>query len=158
MSAPPNSHAALAALADAAAPAGYVPCDLDEGFLLHVGPLWTRPAPDGAGFSLAFRATPAHANRYGVVHGGMLATLADTAIGANLARTGVGVDTTLTLNLSLDYLGAARLGDWVEAHVRMTKQHGQVRFGQCEVQVAGQLLVRASAVFTTRNKALQSVG
>jgi acyl-coenzyme A thioesterase 13 len=154
----PSSHAALAALADAAPPTGYVPCDLDEGFLLHVGPLWTRPAPEAAGFSLAFRATPAHANRYGVVHGGMLATLADTAIGANLARTGAGVDTTLTLNLSLDYLGAARLGDWVEAHVRMTKQHGQVRFGQCEVQVAGQLLVRASAVFTVRNKPAQSTG
>ena len=158
MSTPPSSHALLAAQADAAAPAGYAPSDLDEGFLLHVGPLFTRPAPDGQGFSLAFRAAPAHANRYGVVHGGMLATLADTAIGANLARTGAGVDTTLTLNLSLDYIGAARLGDWVEAHVRMTKQHGQVRFGQCEVKVGEQLLVRASAVFTVRNKPAQSTG
>ncbi len=79
-------------------PDGFVPSDLTEGLLVHVGPLYMRPATTTAatGFVLAFRAFAQHANRYGVVHGGMLATLADTAIGANLARTSGQVDTTLT--------------------------------------------------------------
>jgi acyl-coenzyme A thioesterase PaaI-like protein len=131
-------------------PPGFEPSDLVEGFLVHVGPLYARPdAGGGPCFVLGFRAGPVHANRYGVVHGGMLATLADVAIGANLARTGGddGVETTLTLNLSLDYLEAARIGDWIEAHVVLTKARGRVRYGQCDVRCGDRHLVRASAVF-----------
>lgn len=132
-------------------PDGYVPSDLVEEFLVHVGPLYARAAttPTGLPFALAFRAAALHANRYGVVHGGMLATLADTAIGANLARTGAGaqVDTTLTLNLSLDYIAAGKVGDWIEAHVSLTKERGRVRFGHCDVRCGDALLMRASAVF-----------
>ncbi|MDB5848744.1 MAG: esterase [Rhodoferax sp.] len=137
-------------------PEGFTAADLPEGFLEHVGPLYTRADAGGAGtFVLAFRAGPQHVNRYGVVHGGMLATLADTAIGANLARTGNGVDTTLTVSLSLDYLAGGRVGDWIEAHVLLTKPRGRVRFGQCEVRCGASLLVRASAVFSARE--VQSV-
>jgi uncharacterized protein (TIGR00369 family) len=129
-------------------PEGFMPSDLIEGFLVHVGPLYARPTSDqSASFILAFRAEAQHANRYGVVHGGMLATLADTAIGANLARTGTTVETTLTLNLTLDYIAGARIDDWLEAHVVLTKERGKVRFGECEVRCDERLLVRASAVF-----------
>jgi acyl-coenzyme A thioesterase 13 len=128
-------------------PAGFTPSDLHEGFLDHVGPLFTKSAPGSSHFVLAFRAETRHANRYGVVHGGMLATLADVAIGAHLARTGDGVETTLTVNLKLDYIAAARLGDWIEAHVELTKQRGRVRFGECAIRCGDQVLVRASAVF-----------
>ena len=86
-------------------------------------------------------------NRYGVVHGGMLATLADTAIGANLARTGSQVETTLTLNVNLDFIAAAQVGDWIEAHVHLTKERGRVRFGDCELRVTERVVLRASAVF-----------
>ena len=131
-------------------PEGFDDCDLIEGFLIHVGPLYTKPAmaqAHGGPFVLAFRAQAHHANRYGVVHGGMLATLADTAIGANLARTGAAVDTTLTLSLTLDYIASAVVGDWIEAHVELSKDRGRVRFGQCDVRCGTRSLVRASAVF-----------
>lgn len=129
-------------------PADFFPSDLHEGFLDHVGPLFMKTAGHGPnGFVLAFRADTRHANRYGVVHGGMLATLADVAVGANLARTGEGVDTTLTLNLALDYIAAGQLGDWIEAHVTLTKERGRVRFGECGIRCGDRLLVRASAVF-----------
>ena len=130
-------------------PDGFVPSDLAECFLVHVGPLYMRPDATiaGIGFVLAFRASPQHTNRYGVVHGGMLATLADTAIGANLALARGQVDTTLTLNLNLDFIAAARVGEWVEAHVHLTKEQGRVRFGDCELRVAERVVLRASAVF-----------
>ena len=129
-------------------PPGFEPSDLVEGFLIHVGPLYARPdAGNGNCTVFGFRALPLHANRYGVVHGGMLATLADVAIGANLARTGDDVETTLTLNLSLDYLEAARVGDWIEAHVILTKERGRIRYGQCQLLCGDRQLVRGSAVF-----------
>jgi len=101
----------------------------------------------GATFVLAFRAAPQHANRYGVVHGGMLATLADTAIGANLSRTGGQVETLLTLSLNIDFIAAAQVGDWIEAHTHLTKERGRVRFGNCELRVAQRVVLRANAVF-----------
>lgn len=134
-------------------PEGFTHAELLEGFLEHVGPLYAKFDPAGkAPFVLAFRAGPQHINRHGVVHGGMLATLADTAIGANLIHAaeiaGKSREATLTVNLSLDYLAGGRVGDWIEAHVFLTKSRGRIRFGQCEVRSGDLLLVRGSAVFT----------
>jgi len=56
---------------------------------------------------------PQHANALGIVHGGMLAAFLDSAMGTAvwhaLGRRSV------TLRLSLDYLGPARVGDWLQA-------------------------------------------
>lgn len=127
-------------------PAGYVLSPPDAGFLSIVGPLYERPTGDGL-FVLALRAGKAHQNRYGVVHGGMLSTLADVAIGVNLARAGKGTVTQLTLNLSIDFIDAAHTGDWIEAHVRLTKTGGRVCFGDCELRVGDRIVTRAHATF-----------
>ena len=54
-----------------------------------------------------------HANALGIVHGGMLAAFLDSAMGRavwhTLRRRSV------TLRLSVDYLGPARVGDWLQA-------------------------------------------
>ena len=54
-----------------------------------------------------------HANSLGIVHGGMLAAFLDSAMGTavfhDIERRAV------TLKLSLDYLGPARIGDWLQA-------------------------------------------
>jgi uncharacterized protein (TIGR00369 family) len=125
---------------------GFEDAPLDEGFLDSIGPLYAKREADGT-FVLAFRATPGHANRQGSVHGGMLATLADTAIGMNLARVTPNIETTLTLTLAMDYIGVAAAGDWVEARVTLTKVAGRVRFGDCEITVEGRVVARGHAVF-----------
>ena len=64
-----------------------------------------------------------------------------------MARTGGQVETTLTLNLNLDFIAPAQVGEWIEAHVHLTKERGRVRFGDCELRVGVRTLLRASAVF-----------
>ncbi len=130
----------------AAVPAGWEPAPLDEGYLNLVGPLYAQRAGDGA-YRIAFRAGAAHLNRYGVVHGGMLATLADVAIGMNLARVTEAVETALTLNLAMDFVDASGSGDWIEAHVALTKRTGRVRFGDCELRVGARVIARCHATF-----------
>ena len=60
-----------------------------------------------------FRPGPHHANALGIVHGGMLAAFLDSAMGTavwhQLERRSV------TLRLSLDYLGPGKVGDWLQA-------------------------------------------
>ena len=51
----------------------------DDGFIGHVGGLWRRNVA-GVG-QVAFIAQEIHANRNGVVHGGMLMTFVDRALG-----------------------------------------------------------------------------
>jgi len=60
-----------------------------------------------------FRPGPQHANGLGIVHGGMLAAFLDSAMGTavwhQLERRSV------TLRLSIDYLGPGKVGDWLQA-------------------------------------------
>ncbi len=143
--------AALAA-APVAAPAGFLPCVLDEAFLHHVGPLHQRPGQEGH-HVIAFRAAPVHLNRFGVVHGGMLASLADVAIGMNAARVAAGVDDAVTLTLTVDYIEGACAGQWIEAHTVLRKRAGRVRFGDCDVLADGRLVARGHATFYVRKPA-----
>ncbi|HYX03409.1 MAG TPA: PaaI family thioesterase [Reyranella sp.] len=61
----------------------------------------------------AFRPGPQHANALGIVHGGMLAAFLDSAMGTAvfhaLERRSV------TVRLTIDYLGPGRVGDWLQA-------------------------------------------
>jgi acyl-coenzyme A thioesterase PaaI-like protein len=56
---------------------GWIP-EPPEGFIGLVGPIWR--SPDVVGHFRLLTA-PKHQNRNGVVHGGMLMTLADRAMG-----------------------------------------------------------------------------
>jgi len=130
-------------------PPGYAIAPLDEGFLNLVGPLYGAQDRDGV-WVIALMAGAQHANRYGVVHGGLLATLADVAIGMNLSRAGAMHVDVFTVHLSMDFLGHCSAGDWVEAHVALTKLRGKVRFGDCRLMVGDRMVARGSAVFYTK--------
>jgi acyl-coenzyme A thioesterase 13 len=53
----------------------------------------------------------------------------------------------VTANLTLDFAGTARIGDWLEAHVEVLKQGSRLAFANCYITVDEQRIVRASAVF-----------
>jgi acyl-coenzyme A thioesterase 13 len=88
-----------------------------------------------------------HCNARGTVHGGILATLADIALGYTMAFSCTPPANLVTANLTLDFAGAAKIGDWLEAHVDVQKQGSRLSFANCYISVNGQRIVRASAVF-----------
>ncbi len=129
-------------------PEGYVPIVMVEAFTTRIGPIYSRQTGDN--IQLGFRVEESHLNIEQVVHGGMLATIADQAIGINIAHgTGSEYD-VLTMHLSVDYIGPAYLGDWVEATAKLTKEGGRIRFGNCELRAGGRLLLTGSAIFAAR--------
>ena len=110
-----------------------------------IGPLYSRG--EGRERVLGLRAEAKHCNSRGTVHGGILATLADVALGYTMAFATDPPGNLVTANLSLDYAGTAKAGDWLEVHVDVQKQGNRLSFANCYIVVAGERIVRASAVF-----------
>ena len=133
-----------------AIPDGYRAIERLSPFNALVGPLYERR--DGETVSIGLRIEAKHANSRGVCHGGVLATLADLALGyAMLARSG-DQGSFVTAQLSVDYAGAARKGDWVESAVEIQRVGARLAFANCYLVAGGRPIVRASAIFARDGK------
>ena len=133
-----------------AIPEGFRAIERLSPFNALVGPLYERR--DGEAVSIALRIEQKHTNSRGVCHGGVLATLADLALGyAMLARSG-DKGSFVTAQLSVDYAGAARAGDWVESQVEIQRVGARLAFANCYLVSSGKPIVRASAIFARDGK------
>lgn len=113
------------------------------GFIERVGPLWVRR--DGDGWAYGIVAGPEHLNPAGVVHGGLLATLADHALSA-IAWQAIGRRPCVTVQLDTQYVASARAGQFLEARGRVVRATGSLVFMQGQVIAEGVELVTASSV------------
>ena len=110
-----------------------------------VGPLYERR--DGDAVSIGVTIGEKHTNSRGICHGGVLATLADLALGyAMLAKSG-DRGSFVTAHLAVDYAGSARPGDWIESKVEIQRVGSRLAFANCYLLSGGQPIVRASAIF-----------
>jgi len=115
-----------------------------------VGPLYERRDGDAVSIGLAIEAK--HTNSRGVCHGGVLATLADLALGyAMLARSG-DKGSFVTAHLAVDYAGAAKLGQWIESKVEIQHVGTRLAFANCYLVAGAKPIVRASAIFARDGK------
>jgi uncharacterized protein (TIGR00369 family) len=118
-----------------------------------VGPFYERRR--GTEVSLGLRIEERHANSRGICHGGLLATLADLALGYSALAIG-GPDgnkqSFVTVSLSLDFAGSALPGDWVESEVEVQKTGSRLAFANCYLVANGLRIVRASAIFALSGK------
>src|SRR4051812_43106256 len=89
-----------------------------------------------------------HANAGGAVHGGLLATLCDTAVGHAIRDEADGIDGAVTVSLTVDYLAPAQPGALLEARTEVEKLGGRLAFADCSVRAEGREVVRARAVFS----------
>ncbi|HET7364530.1 MAG TPA: PaaI family thioesterase [Burkholderiales bacterium] len=127
------------------APEGYQPLFRTSPYVELIGPLYSRG--EGAALQIGLRAERKHCNQRGTVHGGVLAALADIALGYAMAFATTPPANLVTANLSLDFAGAAREGDWLETRVDIQKHGGRLAFGNCYITRDAERIVRASAVF-----------
>ena len=126
-------------------PDGFRPIPRLSPFNALVGPLYERR--NGEAVSIALRVEEKHTNSRGICHGGVLATLADLALGyAMLARTGSD-RAFLTAHLSVDYAGSAKLGDWIESQIEVQRVGARLAFANGYLVADGKRIVRASALF-----------
>ena len=126
-------------------PEGFAPLGRLSPVIEMIGPVYRRG--EGAGLVLGLRAERKHCNMRGTVHGGILATLADVALGYALAFSTEPPTAAVTASLSLDFAGSAKVGDWLEAALDFHKLGKRLAFANCYISAEGQRVARASAVF-----------
>lgn len=127
-------------------PAGFDPLVRSGAWSSGLGPLYRRIRDDGA-WVVGLVVDERHLNMQGMAHGGMLATLADSALGMNIAVARGTREAQVTVSLTMDFLSGARRGDWLEAHVDITRMGRTMAFASCELRVGERRVLRSSAVF-----------
>jgi uncharacterized protein (TIGR00369 family) len=136
-------------------PEGFKPLFRSSPVLELIGPLYGRG--EGRDLEIGLRVEKKHCNARGTVHGGILATLADVALGYAMAFSTQPPTGAVTANLSLDFAGTAKVGDWLQTSVDIQKQGSQLAFANCYIAAGAERIVRASAVFLVTG-ALDSAG
>ena len=92
-----------------------------------------------------------HCNSRGLVHGGFIAALADNTMGYTAGQAmradGRKITSLVTINLAVDYLGSAKLGQWMSWEPDLLKATRSVAFVTALIKADGSLVARANATF-----------
>lgn len=130
-----------------------------EGFVPHFRkspltdpwePIFSRRTDDRVIMGLYTR--EAHTNSRGMVHGGLIAAIADNAMGLSCgqAMTAEGRKPEhglVTVSMAIDYVGAAKLGQWLAVDTQYVKTGKTLCFAQAFVTADGEVIARADARF-----------
>jgi uncharacterized protein (TIGR00369 family) len=129
---------------DDAPPPGYAVV-FRAPFINHVGPIFQALENAPGTMLLGLRVAEVHSNTMGFMHGGMIATLADSCMGRmlqySLNRRGV------TLKMTMEYLNTVSQGDFLEAHGRVMGHDETAVWLEVDLKVGAALKARSSGVF-----------
>jgi uncharacterized protein (TIGR00369 family) len=127
-----------------APPPGFKQTHLIDPFELHVGPVYEQGEPGAKRFG--FRVDARHVNMRGVIHGGMLMTFADAALG-QAAWDACDHAACVTLNMQSQFLAPAKEGDWIEVAPVLTRRTRSLIFLRGDFTVDGAPIYSVSSVW-----------
>ena len=130
-------------------PPGFVHV-LRAPFVNHVGPLLQRQENAPGVMTLGLWVERVHTNTMGFMHGGMIATICDSA----MARATIGAVSrrTVTLRMGMEFFDPVKNGAWLEAHARLVDHDEDVARTECLILVGGQTCARSTGVFRLLRK------
>lgn len=128
-----------------AIPPGFVPIGPSSPFNELAGPFYAKR--DGAAFTIGMVVEPKHQNSRGIVHGGMICTLIDFAMGYAARYATDPPRSLVTTSLSVDFAANARPGDWIEARTDVMRPGTRVAFINCFVHLGELRIARGSGTF-----------
>lgn len=92
------------------------------------------------------RIGPEHANDRGAAHGGVLMTVADLVLGYTTAFASDPPLPLTTASMSVDFVGAAQVGEWLEGRAEIIRTGWSLVSATCYLAVGDRRVVRASSV------------
>jgi uncharacterized protein (TIGR00369 family) len=130
--------------------------DIPEGFEPHFRkspftdpwePLYSRRTDKAV--IMGLRLAKPHTNARGLIHGGLIASLADNAMGyscAQVARLDA-ASSLVTIGLAVDFVGSAQLGQWLAVEPEVIRTGSTICFAQCLVKADDAVIARGNATF-----------
>jgi acyl-coenzyme A thioesterase 13 len=126
-------------------PEGFAALERRSPFVEPMGPFFRKV--DGRTLILGVRIEPRHTNARGLVHGGLIATMADLALGYSLALAESPPENAVTASLTTDLFGGAEIGAWLEVRAVAKRVGGSLAFCAGEVLTDGVPIAQATGVY-----------
>ena len=137
--------------------------DIPDGFepLLRKSPLTEPWEPlysknSDKAVIIGLRLARPHTSGRGLIHGGLIAALADNAMGYSCALMTNWTTSFVTVSLSVDFVGSAEIGQWCAIESDVIRTGKTICFAQCLVKADDAVIARASGTFRVVPKPTQT--
>lgn len=128
--------------------------EIPEGFERHFRqspltdpwePLYSRRTEKAV--IIGLRLAKPHTNGRGLIHGGLIATLADNAMGYSCAQQTGWTTSLVTISLAVDFVGTAEVGQWLAVESDVIKTGSTICFAQSLIKANDVVIARANGTF-----------
>ena len=126
-------------------PTGFTISKRSSNLLELLGPFFESGA--GSEYRLGLRVDERHSNRKRFCHGALLALLADVHLGRLCAMSADPPLALVTSGLTLNYLSAAKVGDWLEASGQVDRVGRTLAHSTGVILANGKPVLRACGTF-----------
>jgi uncharacterized protein (TIGR00369 family) len=96
---------------------------------------------------IGLRLAKPHTNGRGLIHGGLIAALADNAMGYSCAQVTGWTTTFVTISLAVDFVGTAEIGQWCTVESEVIKTGRTICFAQSLIKADDAVIARANGTF-----------
>ena len=96
---------------------------------------------------IGLRLAKVHTNSRGLAHGGLIAALADNSMGYSCGQVMGWTTSYVTVSLNVDYVGSAKIGQWLAVECDVIKTGSTLCFAQSLIKADDAVIARASATF-----------
>ena len=134
---------------DVSAPDGWAVVPFEDDFQRYNGPYFLKQTfepTEEEPLRFAFRVGRHNCNFAGTCHGGMIAASLDIAMGRSMAKA-CGAEHAPTVTMTVDYMRAGQLGDWIESRVRILRKTRSLVFVDATLVGPQGVVARGNAVF-----------
>jgi uncharacterized protein (TIGR00369 family) len=128
--------------------------DIPEGFEPHFRkspftdpwePLYSKKTDKSV--SMGLRLARPHTNSRGLIHGGLIASLADNSMGYSCGQAMGWTTSFVTVSLAVDYIGSAQIGQWLAVECEVIKTGSTLCFAQSLIKADNVAIARANGTF-----------
>src|ERR1700760_2074921 len=126
-------------------PAGFEPQSRRSPLTDPWEPIYLKQTADA--LILGLRMATPHTNAPGFVHGGLIAALADKAMGHSCGHKMGGSHSLVTVGMSIDFISSAQIGQWLTVETEVIRTGATLCFALCFVTSDDAVIARANATF-----------
>ena len=126
-------------------PAGFEPLSRKSPLTEPWEPLYARKTEEAV--IIGLRLARPHTNGRGLIHGGLIAALADNAMGYSCAQVTNWTTSFVTISLAVDFVGSANVGQWLAIESDVIKTGSTICFAQSLIKADGVTIARANGTF-----------